>query len=447
MRFMNQQARQSTRLIKARLDYKNLQCNVEALQLNANNRNVDVNVEVVANLYDQFCDTRTTLNLLQQERNALAKKGSTGDIEALREQGRKLKEAISEMESKLAMVESSLEDAALHLPNTTHPETPIGGENDGRVVAEVGEKRVFDFVPRDHLEIGELCDVIDLKTASVVTGPKFAFLKNGAALLELALVQWAMTFLTARGYTPVLPPDLVHPQSVMGTGFQPKGESSQIYHIEGHDLALTGTAEIPLAASLSGRRLVEEELPNRMVAFGHCFRTEAGSRGKASRGLYRLHQFSKVEMFAFTNEERSEELHEEMKRLQIEMFTALGLHFKVIDMATEELGAPAHRKYDVEAWMAASDTYGEISSTSNCTDYQSRRLNIRYIPRQSAASSEAKFVHTVNGTAVAVPRLLICILEGNQQADGSVLIPAVLQPFMGGMPRIEPVENPPSNNN
>ena len=301
-----------------------------------------------------------------------------------------------------------------------------------------------------------MLDLVDFEAAAEVSGSKFYYLKNAAAMLELALVNYAMAKCAAKGFTLLTTPDLVRDTAVEKCGFQPRMANTQVYSIENSDLCLAGTAEIPLGGLYADKILEEADLPVRMAAFGHCFRTEAGAAGAATKGLYRVHQFSKVEMFVLATPEQSEAIHEELIELEKEMFDELGLHFKVLDMPSGDLGAPAYRKYDVEAWMPGLDRYGEISSASNCTDFQARRLNIRYRPgADSEAAAAAKgqeggkgkkkkakvptrFVHTLNATACAVPRMIICILENFQQEDGTVDIPAALQPFMGGMAQIAP---------
>jgi seryl-tRNA synthetase len=266
-----------------------------------------------------------------------------------------------------------------------------------------------------------------------VSGSFFYFLKGDGALLELALINYAIATIAARGYRPHITPDLARPEILEAIGFNPRGEESQVYSVEGHDLALIGTAEITLGGMLSGEILDTASLPHRVGGYSHCFRTEAGAHGKESRGLYRVHQFSKVEMFAFAKPEQSEEMHDEMLAIEREIFDGLEIPYRVMDIATGDLGAPAFRKFDLEAWMPSRNGFGEITSTSNCTDYQSRRLNIRYRDDEN----RPQFVHTLNGTAIAVPRAIISILENHQQADGSIRIPEKLRPFMNGRERID----------
>jgi len=274
-----------------------------------------------------------------------------------------------------------------------------------------------------------------------VSGQKFLYFKNGAALLELALVQWAVHEAVKRGFQPFIPPDLVRAPVVAGCGFAPRDdEATQIYEVSDSDLCLAGTAEIPMAGMfMNGTLIASKELPKRLVAFSHAFRTEAGSSGSENRGIYRLHQFSKVELFALTRSDldESNKMLEEIRSLEEDLFTQLGLCFRVLDMPTEELGAPAYRKFDMEAWMPGLEKWGEISSCSSCTDFQARRLNIRH-KEEYNQKGNLQFAHTLNGTACAVPRMIISILETFQNEDGSVNIPEVLQPYMMGMKVLEP---------
>ncbi|CAK8995478.1 Serine--tRNA ligase [Durusdinium trenchii] len=287
----------------------------------------------------------------------------------------------------------------------------------------------------------EMLDLFDFESGGKVSGQKFLYFKNGAALLELALIQWATHQAVKRGFQPFIPPDLVRAPVVAGCGFAPRDdEATQIYEVSDSDLCLAGTAEIPMAGMFLNETLIaSKELPKRLVAFSHAFRTEAGSSGSENRGIYRLHQFSKVELFAVTRSEveESNKMLEEIRALEEELFTELGLCFRVLDMPTEELGAPAYRKYDMEAWMPGLEKWGEISSCSSCTDFQARRLNIRH-KEEYNQKGNLQFAHTLNGTACAVPRMIISILETFQNEDGSVSIPEVLQPYMMGMKVLEP---------
>lgn len=380
-----------------------------------------------------------------QARNAAAaamkQKLPEAERAALVAEGKALKEELAVLEAALDRKEVELQLEGQRLPNDTHPEVPVGGEENAAVLREIGAQRQFGFPHRDHVALGESLGLFDFDAAGKASGSRFAYLKGPAALLELALVQWAMSRAVARGFVPYSTPDLVRANAVEKCGFQPRAENTQVYSVEGSDLCLTGTAEIPLGAVYMDETVAEQDLPLRMCGFGHCFRTEAGAAGSATRGLYRLHQFSKVELFILATPEQSDALHKELLEFETELFSELGLHFKVLDMPTHDLGAPAYRKFDVEAWMPGLGRYGEISSASNCTDYQSRRLNIRYRPAGGAEGGKRpalRFVHTLNATACAVPRMLIAILENFQQEDGSVVVPQALRPFLGGMEKIGP---------
>lgn len=415
---------------------------------NTSDRSSNADPELVAKLYDEFLLLKQEVERLRAERNENSG-AMKGKLDADRRQelilkGQELKEKLAHIEEGLAKAEIALQREGQKIPNLTHPDVPIGEEELATIVKLVGEQRKFDqegFTPKDHVTVAEALDLVDFETAGEVSGQKFYYLRNAAAILELALVNWAMTKALAKGFTPIMTPDLVKASVLEKCGFQPRGTNTQVYSIQDSPLCLTGTAEVPLGGVYMDKILSEAELPIKMAAFGHCFRTEAGAAGAAGKGLYRVHQFSKVEMFVLSTPEQSEALHKELIDFEIEMFSELGLHFKVLDMPSGDLGAPAYRKYDVEAWMPGLNRYGEISSASNCTDYQSRRLNIRYRPASasqaagggSKGSKATEFVHTLNATACAVPRMIVAILENFQQADGTVIIPEVLRPFMGGM--------------
>lgn len=434
--------------VLARLDYKRLAAHVDDAVANARKRRSDAEPALVVALYQQQARLRHEANELRAERNTNARQlrdngggGSSAglsadDVVARRLRGQELKREITACEEELADVQTRMEAEALKLPNDTHPEVPEGDEAASRVVLVGGAKRAFEFAPKDHYDLATELQLIDTHTAAKVSGSKFVYLCNEGALLELALVHWTLATLRKRGFTVMFPPDVAHYKLVEGCGFQPRGEASQIYSLADSDLCLTATAEITLAASKSNEILDSASLPLKLAGFSHCFRTETGHGGRRSRGLYRVHQFSKVEMFGFTTGmAQSQTFFDEMVAVQTELCDALGLHYHVVDMATEDLGAPAYRKFDVLAWMPGRGEYGEIASISMCTDYQARRLNIRH---RATKEDPTAFAHTLNGTACAVPRLLISILETYQQPDGSVIIPPVLRPYMGGQEVITP---------
>jgi seryl-tRNA synthetase len=414
------------------LDLRYVRENPEAVAENCRNRGVVADIDLVVKLADRRSGLIQELNELKHQQNQLAKSvGGERDPERrkyLIAESRRMKEAIPERETELQMVERRLREEMLKIPNMTHPDSPIGKDDTENVeLKRVGEIPTFDFEPRDHVELGEALGIIDFEAGTKVAGSKFYFLRADAVLLELGLVRYALDMLIERGYEPTITPDLARDEALVGTGFIPRGPETQIYSIEDSDLSLVATAEITLAGSLAGDILNEERLPVRLAGLSHCFRTEAGSHGRASRGLYRVHQFTKVEMFGFTTPEQSDAMHEEMLGIEEEIFQGLGIPYRVVDICTGDLGGAAYRKYDLEAWMPGRDAYGEITSTSNTTDYQARRLQIRY--RKDGARPQ--LLHTLNGTAVAVSRALIPILENYQQEDGSIIVPEALVSYIG----------------
>jgi len=354
---------------------------------------------------------------------------------ALKEQAAAFDHEIGIIDAELKLIEGDLLSNQVQIPNMTHPDAPVGSDAAAnKVVAEFGEKRTFDFKAKDHVALCESLDLADFEAGTKVAGQKFYYLKNEAALLEIALVQYAMQTVLKHGYTPIITPDLARVEVLEGIGFQPRDpnpDTRQVYKVTDTDLCLIATAEITLGGMHKDQIFDEGQLPLRYVGLSHCFRTEAGAAGRDTRGLYRVHQFTKVEMFVFCTPEQSEAIHQEIKGIEEEIFNGLGLAFHVIDTCTGDLGGPAYRKYDLEAWMPGrgdGGDYGEITSTSNCTDYQARRLGVRY---KGKGFKGTKFVHTLNGTAVACTRALVAILENGQQADGTVVIPEALRQWIG----------------
>jgi seryl-tRNA synthetase len=414
------------------LDLRFIRENVAAVEENCKNRGVEADVKLVVELADRRSALIQDLNELKQRQNQLAKSvGRERDEEArqkLIEESRTVKQRIPEKEAELDQVEERLREEQLKIPNMTHPDAPIcKDESDNVEIRRWGEIPDFDFEVKDHVELGDALGVIDFDAGTKVAGSKFYFLRGDAVLLELGLVRYAMDILIERGYQPTITPDLARDEHLVGTGFIPRGPETQIYSVEDSDLSLIATAEITLAGSLADEIVEEDELPIRLAGLSHCFRTEAGSHGRASRGLYRVHQFTKVEMFAFTTPEQSEAMHQEMLEIEERIFQGLGLPYRVVDICTGDLGGAAYRKYDLEAWMPGRNEYGEVTSTSNTTDYQARRLRIR----RRKDGGRPQLLHTLNGTALAISRALIAILEIYQQENGSVLLPKVLIPYVG----------------
>lgn len=369
----------------------------------------------------------------QKETSALIPKAAAADKPALIEKGRALRERVSQLETDLAKVEADVRTALMTIPNLTHPDAPLGGEADSKTVRTWGTPRTFDFKPLDHVALAEKHQLIDLEAGARVAGHGFYFLKNEAVLLELALTQYAVQKLVKHGFTLHTTPDMAKMEVLEGTGYQPRGNETQIYSIAGTDLCLVATAEITLGGTLKDQILESSQLPIKMAGISHCFRTEAGAHGKATRGIYRVHQFTKIEMFGFTAPDvaASDALHAEIVAIEEEIFQGLGIPYRVLDIASGDLGGPAYRKFDLEAWMPGrgeAGEWGEITSASNCTDFQARRLSIRC---KSPDWKGTRFVHTLNGTAIAVTRAIIAVLENYQQADGSIIVPEVLRPWVG----------------
>ncbi|MDY3552397.1 serine--tRNA ligase [Gemmata sp. JC717] len=426
------------------LDAEFIRQNAEAVKLNCKNRGVsDEAVERVIALDGRRKELAQKEGETAAKKNAISSqfKGATPERrEELRKESSTIDAEVAAIAAERKRVEGERDAALMQIPNMTHPAAPVGGEDANKVVAQFGEPRAFDFKPKDHVDLCEALDLADFEAGTKVAGQKFYFLKNEAALLEIALVQYAMQTAVKAGYTPIITPDLARVEVLEGIGFMPRDpnpDTRQVYTVADTDLCLIATAEITLGGMHRDRIFDESELPKRYVGLSHCFRTEAGAAGRDTRGLYRVHQFTKVEMFAFCTPENSDAIHEEIRALEEKIFQGLGLCFHVIDTATGDLGGPAYRKYDLEAWMPGRGTggaYGEITSTSNCTDFQARRLGIRY---KGKGFKGTKFAHTLNGTAVACTRALVAILENYQQADGSVVIPEVLRPWVG-KDKIEP---------
>ncbi|QTQ14429.1 serine--tRNA ligase [Treponema parvum] len=416
------------------LDYKFIKDNLDAVKKNIQNRNMTADADTVVDLYDKRTALVTEKQNLQQKRNANAEsmKGKLdGETRAnLIAEGKAIKEKIAVVEKSLEECEEKLEDAARKIPNMCSPEAPVGKlDSENLEVKKVGSPRRFSFKPKDHITLGEELDLIDFERGTKVSGPKFYYLKNEAVFLEQALIMYALNTLRKHGFTPFITPDIAREEVLKGIGFNPRGNESNVYALEGENTCLVATAEITLGGYHSGEILDKSELPLFYCGLSHCFRREAGAAGQFSKGLYRVHQFDKVEMFVYCLPEDSDKIHEKLRLIEEEIFSALGIPFRVVDTCTGDLGAPAYRKWDLEAWMPGRNDgeYGEVTSTSNCTDYQSRRLNVRY----KDEDGKNKFVHMLNGTAIAAGRAMLAILENYQNEDGSVTVPEVLVPYCG----------------
>jgi seryl-tRNA synthetase len=337
-----------------------------------------------------------------------------------------LKQAIESGKAELEQVDADLQRVATALPNLPDPGAPEGmTEEDAVVLREEGERPSFDFEPRDHLEIGSELDLIDMEAGARVSGSRFAYIKGDLVLLELALVRFALDLVREEGHEPVVPPVLVREEALVGTGFLP-GDRDQIYEVPKDELFLVGTSEVPLAALHADEILSAEQLPIRYAGFSPCFRREAGAGGRDTRGIFRVHQFDKVEMFSFVEPSKSAEEHERLLAIEERILAELEIPYRVVNVAAGDLGAPAAKKYDCEAWIPSQGRYRELTSCSNTTDYQARRLACRYRSNDDQAPEP---VHTLNGTAVAVGRTMIALIENRQEREGGFTLPTILHSY------------------
>ncbi len=419
------------------LDRKFIIDNLAAVTTNCKNRGVHSDVEQLVQLEMLRREKLQLVEDLNRKSNEVSKGIGKAKDEAERnerkEEGRRLRDAKDQAQQDHDQLDAQIHEIELTVPNMAHPDAPVGGDDQANLEISRGKTpiRKFEFNALDHLELGEKWNWIDFEGGARTTGAGFYFLKGDLVLLDLALQQWTVQELVKRGFLPTITPDLAHDSILQGIGFMPRGPETQVYSIDGMNLSLVGTAEITLGGLYANQILSSEELPLRICGISHCYRTEAGAAGRASRGLYRVHQFTKVEMFGFTTPAQSEAMHQELKQIECDLFDALEIPYRVVDTATGDLGGPAYRKYDLEAWMPGrgeGGEWGEVTSTSNCTDYQARRLNIRY---KNPGEKGTHFVHTLNGTAIALSRALIAVLENHQNADGTVRVPACLQTIIG----------------
>ena len=369
--------------------------------------------------------------LLRQEQNVLSKSvgAAKGDEKtALLANAKELAEKVKAADAKRSEIEEQAKQLIMQLSNLLDTEAPIGGEEDFVTIEHVGTPRDFSkdgFEPKDHVELGKLLGAIDTERGAKVAGSRSYYLTGVGAMLEFALVNSAISSALKNGFTPVIPPVLVNPSAMEGTGFL--GQAAEnVYRIEKDDVYLVGTSEVPLAAMHMDEILPADKLPMRYAGYSSCFRREAGTYGKDTRGIIRVHQFDKVEMFTFCKPEDAQEEHKRLLQWEKDFLNAMEIPYRVIDVASGDLGSSATRKFDIEAWIPTQDAYREVTSTSNCTEFQGRRLNIRY-----KDADGTKAIATLNGTLVAIPRMIVAILENHQNADGTVNVPAALQPFLG----------------
>ncbi len=412
------------------LDIKFIRDNQELVKENCKNRHVNVDVDLLLKLDSERRDGLKEIENLRALRNSKSKgKPTEEEIAKLRKVG----EDIAGLEKKMEDIDNKYRELLFKVPNLTHPETPVGGEDKFKVLHTNLEPKPFKFTPKNHEEILLGLGLIDFERGAKVAAAKFYFSKSNLVRLNQALLNYGIDVLTKHGYMLVETPDVAKNEILAGVGFNPRGEETQVYSLENTDLSLIGTAEITMGGYHAQEVLDLNKGPKKYVALSHCFRTEAGAYGKTNKGLYRVHQFTKLEMFIYCKPEESEKMHQELLNMEKKIADGLKLPYRVIDVASGDLGGPAYRKYDIEAWMIMKREgekqggYGEITSTSNCTDYQSRRLNIKY----RKENGETDFVHTLNGTAIVTSRFPLAIVENFQQKDGSVVVPKVLQKYTG----------------
>lgn len=404
--------------------------NLETVKEAAKNKNREVNFDEILALDEDRKSYQLQLDDTNHTRNQIARKGIDGKTtDEVRKRGQELKEQAKEWESKLKEIEEKLKQLLLTVPNVPDPSVPVGKDETGnKEIKRWGAPPSFDFSPLDHIALAQKHDLADFERGAKVGGSRTYFLKNELALLEIAVLSYAYQKLANKGYTPLIAPSLVKEFTLFGNGQFPWGRD-EVYHLEKDNQYLAGTAEVPVTAYYADETLQEKDLPKKFVAFSPCFRREAGSYGKDTKGLYRLHQFNKVEQVIITTADtkRSLELHEELLQNSEGILQDLKLPYRVLLMCTGDMGEPQVKKYDIETWMPSRQAYGETMSNSFMGDFQARRLNIRY----KTTDGKTSVAHTLNNTAVASPRILIAILENYQQKDGTILIPDVLRPFVG----------------
>lgn len=414
------------------IDIKFLRENPDVVRASQKGRGEDVSlVDQILKIDEARRKAVTDFETVRAEQNVLSKSvgAAKGDEKAaLLENAKALAEKVKVADAARAEIEAQANSLVMQLSNLLDPEAPIGGEADFVTIEHVGTPRDFSkdgFEPKDHVELGKLLGAIDTERGAKVSGSRSYYLTGTGAMLEFALVNFAIQSALKAGFTPVIPPVLVKPAAMEGTGFL--GQAAEnVYHLEKDDYYLVGTSEVPLAAFHMDEILPAEKLPMRYAGYSSCFRREAGSYGKDTRGIIRVHQFDKVEMFSFCKPEDAKEEHKRLLQWEKDFLSAMEIPFRVIDVASGDLGSSATRKFDIEAWIPTQNAYREVTSTSNCTEYQARRLNIRY-----KDADGTKAVATLNGTLVAIPRMIVAILENHQNADGTVNVPAALQPFLG----------------
>lgn len=409
------------------LDIRYIRTNAEKVQESTRAKGYDVDISSLLKIDDDRRALQQRVDDLRERRNQNAAKMKGGKPEqGLIDEGKQIKIELAEQEGYLTNLEAEYKQFLHSVPNVITDDVPLGGEEDSVEIKVFGEQKTG---AKDHLDYALERDWVDFERGAKVAGAKFYYLKGDLALLENAITQFALDYITKKGFTYMTVPHMVNQRTMTGTGFAPRtSDQSDEYAIEGEDLALIATAEIPLTGYHADEIIDEDKLPLLYAGLSPCYRREAGASGKHTRGLFRVHQFNKLEMYAFTLPEQSVEMHQRILAIEEELWQALGISYHVINIAAGDLGAPAAKKYDIEYWSPVDGSYRELTSCSNCTDFQARNLNIR-VRRQDGS---VEVLHTLNGTAVSLARSLVVILENYQNQDGTLTVPEVLRPYMGG---------------
>ncbi len=418
------------------LDVKFIIENPELVKAGSIKKQVKVDIDTLVSLYNERNEKIQKIEQLRARQNEVSKQiPKTTDKTNLLEEMGEVKQKIKTIEPEITKLEEQIDKIAVNVPNIPHESVPEGKDDEENVVIKThGKKPEFNFEPKDHIALGKNLDIIDIERGVRSSGARFYYLKNEAVLLEFALVQFVIHKLRSKGFNPVIPPVLVKEEAMYATGFFP-ADRNEVYHVnpEDDDLYLVGTSEVPLTMIHANEIIETEKFPVRYAGYSTCFRREAGSYGKDTAGIIRVHQFNKIEMFSFCHPDKSWEEHELIRETEEEIMQELGFHYQLVNICGGDLGAPAAKKYDIEVWIPTQEKFRELTSCSNCTDFQARRAKIRY----KNEHGKNTYAHTLNGTAVAVARTLVAIIENYQNADGSISIPEVLKPWMGGIEKIE----------
>ena len=409
------------------LDIRYIRENAEKVQDSSRQKGYDVNITKLLQLDDERRSSQQRVDVLRERRNLNASKMKGGKPEqSIIDEGKQIKVELAELEGRLGLIETEYADMLHGVPNVISDDVPLGGEEDSVVIKEHGEQKTG---AKDHLDYALERDWVDFERGAKVAGAKFYFLKGELALLENAITQYALDYITKKGFTYMTVPHMVNQRTMTGTGFAPRtSDQSDEYAIEGEDLSLIATAEISLTGYHADEIIDEDKLPLMYAGYSPCYRREAGAAGKHTRGLFRVHQFNKLEMYVYTTPEQSVEMHDKILAIEEEIWQSLGISYHVINIAAGDLGAPAAKKYDIEYWSPVDGSYRELTSCSNCTDFQARNLNIRVRRKDGTVET----LHTLNGTAVSLARSMVVILENYQNEDGTLTVPEVLRPYLGG---------------